>query len=211
MRRRARSERVEPFRARIHEAEGHALRDRLAAWAEQARDQVAGAWPEMPDGVTDRPADVWEPLLAVADAIGGHWPERAREACVTLVTAAQHTDKHSLGIRLLTDLRDHVLIGIDRLPTVAILDRLNALDDAPWADLDGKPLDNRRLARMLGEYMTADNAPIRSRNIRTAGGVLKGFHAEDLADAWARYCPPPLQDSATAATPLQPSSEPLNL
>lgn len=210
MRRRARSERVEPFRARIHEAEGHRLRDRLAAWAEQARDQVAGAWPAMPDGVTDRPADVWEPLLAVADAIGGHWPERAREACVTLVTAAQHTDKHSLGIRLLTDLRDHVLIGIDRLPTVAILDRLNALDDAPWADLDGKPLDNRRLSRMLAEYMTADNEPIRSRNIRTAGGVLKGFHAADLADAWARYCPPP-QNTATAATPLQPSSEPVNL
>ncbi|MFJ3618882.1 DUF3631 domain-containing protein [Streptomyces iakyrus] len=211
MRRRARNERVEAFRARLHEAEGHALRDRLAQWAEHARGFVMGAWPEMPDGVTDRPADVWEPLLAIADAAGGDWPTRAREACVTLVRAAQTTDKHSLGIRLLTDLRDHVLIGVDKLPTIAILDRLNALDDAPWADLDGKPLDNRRLSRMLGEYMTADNAPIRSRNIRTAGGVLKGFYAEDLADAWARYCPPPPQDTATAATPLQPSSEPLNL
>ncbi|MFD7387539.1 DUF3631 domain-containing protein [Streptomyces nigra] len=211
MRRRARNERVEPFRARIHEAEGHKLRDRLADWAEQARGFVLGAWPEMPDGVTDRPADVWEPLLAIADAVGGKWPERARDACVTLVKAAQTTDKHSLGIRLLTDLRDHVLIGVDKLPTIAILDRLNALDDAPWADLDGKPLDNRRLARMLAEYMTADNTPVRSRNIRTAGGVLKGFHAEDLADAWARYCPPPPQDSATSATPLQPSSEAMNL
>ncbi|WP_254706431.1 bifunctional DNA primase/polymerase [Streptomyces lunaelactis] len=27
---------------------------------------------------SDRPADVWEPLLAVADAAGGNWPERAR-------------------------------------------------------------------------------------------------------------------------------------
>ncbi|MFC9547093.1 DUF3631 domain-containing protein [Streptomyces sp. NPDC056956] len=191
MRRRARNERVEPFRARIHEAEGHALRDRLATWAEQARDQVIGAWPEMPDGVTDRPADVWEPLLAVADAIGGHWPERAREACVTLVKASKANDKGSLGVRLLTDLRDHVMVGIDRLPTVAILDRLNALDDAPWADLNGKPLDNRRLSRMLAEYMTADNEPITSRNIKTAGSVLKGYYATDLHDAWQRYCPPP--------------------
>ncbi|GAA0691791.1 DUF3631 domain-containing protein [Streptomyces thermocarboxydus] len=191
MRRRARNERVEPFRARVHEAEGHALRDRLAAWAEQARDQVMGAWPEMPDGVTDRPADVWEPLLAVADAIGGHWPERAREACVTLVKASKANDKGSLGVRLLTDLRDHVMVGIDRLPTVAILDRLNALDDAPWADLNGKPLDNRRLSRMLAEYMTADNEPITSRNIKTAGSVLKGYYASDLHDAWQRYCPPP--------------------
>ncbi|MBX4180197.1 DUF3631 domain-containing protein, partial [Streptomyces geysiriensis] len=156
MRRRARNERVEAFRARLHEAEGHKLRDRLAQWTEQARDSVMGAWPEMPDGVTDRPADVWEPLLAIADAAGGAWPTRAREACVTLVTASKANDKGSLGVRLLTDLRDHVLAGIDRLPTVAILDRLNALDDAPWADLHGKPLDNRRLSKMLAEYMTAD-------------------------------------------------------
>ncbi|MBM9505315.1 DUF3631 domain-containing protein [Actinacidiphila acididurans] len=208
MRRRARNEHVEPFRARLHEAEGNALRDRLAAWAEQVREQVRQTWPQMPDGITDRPADVWEPLLAVADAAGGTWPQRARAACVALVRAAQSTDKHSIGIRLLTDLRDHVLVGIDRLPTIAILDRLNALDDAPWADLDGKPLDNRRLSRMLAEYMTADNEPIRSRNIRTSGGILKGFHAADLEDAWARYCAP--RKSATAATPLQPSSDHLN-
>lgn len=191
MRRRARNEKVEPFRARIHEAEGHALRDRLAAWAAQAHGDVTGAWPAMPDGVTDRPADVWEPLLAVADAIGGHWPDRARQACVTLVKASKVNDKGSLGVRLLTDLRDHVMVGIDRLPTVAILDRLNALDDAPWADLNGKPLDNRRLSRMLAEYMTADNEPITSRNIKTAGSVLKGYYATDLHDAWQRYCPPP--------------------
>ncbi|MFF7148110.1 DUF3631 domain-containing protein [Streptomyces griseoaurantiacus] len=191
MRRRARNETVESFRARIHEAEGHALRDRLATWAEQARPSIMGAWPDMPDGVTDRPADVWEPLLAVADAASGDWPERARQACVTLVTASKANDKGSLGVRLLTDLRDHVMVGIDRLPTVAILDRLNALDDAPWADLQGKPLDNRRLSRMLAEYMTADNEPITSRNIKTAGSVLKGYHAADLWDAWQRYCPPP--------------------
>ncbi len=191
MRRRARNEKVEPFRARVHEAEGNALRERLAAWAEQARGDVMGAWPEMPDGVTDRPADVWEPLLAVADAVGGHWPDRARQACVTLVKASKANDKGSLGVRLLTDLRDHVMVGIDRLPTVAILDRLNALDDAPWADLNGKPLDNRRLSRMLAEYMTADNEPIASRNIKTAGSVLKGYYATDLHDAWQRYCPPP--------------------
>ncbi|MEE1791415.1 DUF3631 domain-containing protein [Streptomyces sp. BE308] len=209
MRRRARNEKVEPYRARIHEQEGHALRDRLAEWAEAARGFVMGAWPEMPEGISDRPADVWEGLLAIADAAGGDWPRRAREACVALVEASRTNDKGSLGIRLLTDLRDHVLIGIDRLPTVAILDRLNALEDAPWADLNGKPLDSRRMSKMLGEYMTADNDPVGSRNIRTAGGILKGFFAKDLEDAWTRYCPPPTP--ATSATPLQPRSEQLNL
>ncbi|MFE0358968.1 DUF3631 domain-containing protein [Streptomyces nigra] len=191
MRRRARNETIEPYRTRIHEKEGFALRDRLATWAEQVSERVMNVWPALPEGVTDRPADVWEPLLAIADAAGGDWPDRAREACVVLVTASKANDKGSLGVRLLTDLRDHVMVGIDRLPTVAILDRLNALDDAPWADLHGKPLDNRRLSRMLAEYMTADNEPITSRNIKAAGSVLKGYYAADLRDAWARYCPPP--------------------
>ncbi|MFB8350255.1 DUF3631 domain-containing protein [Streptomyces niveus] len=193
MRRRARNEKVEPFRARMHEVEGHKLRDQLAEWADHARGFVMGAWPDMPEGVADRPADVWEPLLAIADAVGGTWPDRARAACVTLVTASRANDKGSLGIRLLTDLRDHVMVGIDRLPTVAILDRLNALDDAPWADLQGKPLDNRRLSKMLADYMTADNEPIGSRNIKAGGSVLKGYYGEDLHDAWQRYCPPPLE------------------
>ncbi|ATL29390.1 DUF3631 domain-containing protein [Streptomyces formicae] len=191
MRRRARNETVEPFRARVHEAEGHKLRDQLATWAEHARGFIMGAWPDMPEGVSDRPADVWEPLLAIADAAGGDWPERARAACVTLVNASRANDKGSIGVRLLTDLRDHVMPGIDRLPTVAILDRLNSMDDAPWADLNGKPLDNRRLSKMLAEYMTAENEPISSRNIKTGASVLKGYHAADLHDAWQRYCPPP--------------------
>ncbi|WP_406078191.1 DUF3631 domain-containing protein [[Kitasatospora] papulosa] len=207
MRRRARNEKVEAFRQRIHEKEGNALRDRLAGWADQVREQITGAWPDMPEGVTDRPADVWEPLLAVADAAGGDWPARARKACVELVAAAQVDDKGSLGIRLLTDLRDHVMVGVDRLPTIAVIDRLNALDDAPWADVGGRPLDSRRLSKMLREYMTGDNEPIVTRNIRTAGGILKGYFAADLADAWARYCPPSPQQALHPLHPLHPSSE----
>ncbi|MGW6015300.1 DUF3631 domain-containing protein [Streptomyces sp. NPDC055210] len=195
MRRRARNEKVEQFRTRIHVREGNQLRDRLAKWAETIQDQVTDAFPEMPDGVADRPADVWEPLLAIADAVGGPWPERAREACLTMVKASRANDKGSIGIRLLTDLRDQVLTGIDRLPTVAILDRLNALDDAPWADFNGKPLDSRKLSKMLSEYVTADGDPVGSRNIKTGGGgVLKGYYATDLHDAWQRYCPPPPQN-----------------
>lgn len=79
MRRRAPNERVEPFRQRIHEKEGHALRDRLAAWAESVRHLVDGVFPELPEGISDRPADVWEPLLAIADAAGGAWPQPRRQ------------------------------------------------------------------------------------------------------------------------------------
>ncbi|MGY4971617.1 DUF3631 domain-containing protein [Streptomyces nigrescens] len=204
MRKRAPNETVEPFRQRINEKEGHALRDRLAAWADQVREKVTGAWPELPEGISDRPADVWEPLLAVAEAAGGTWPERARAACLELVAAAKDGDPASVGVQLLTDLRDKVFQGADRLPTSTILEILLALEDAPWGDTEGRALTPRRLAKLLGEYVTADNKPIKPRSIRTSGGVPKGYYAEDLADAWLRYCPPPSRGSATPATSATP-------
>ncbi|MFG2694837.1 DUF3631 domain-containing protein [Kitasatospora sp. NPDC048407] len=200
MRRRAPNEKTEPFRERIHAAEGHALRKRLATWADTVRGSLNDVWPELPDGISDRPADVWEPLLAVADAAGGHWPARARAACVQLVNAAKANDKGSVGIRLLTDLRD-IFAGAERLLSADLLSKLAELDDAPWADLDGKPITARALARMLGDYVTADNDPIKPRNIKTGPkSSAKGYYASDLADAWLRYCPPPSQEAATSAT-----------
>ncbi|GGO55301.1 hypothetical protein GCM10012287_46260 [Streptomyces daqingensis] len=206
MRKKAPNEKCEPYRRRVHEKQGHALRDRLADWTATIHDQVAQAWPEMPEGVSDRPADVWEPLLAVADAAGGHWPERARAACLTLIKAAQEGDEASLGVRLLTDLRDRVFCGVDRMPTAAILEVLLGLDDAPWGDLtdDGKPLTSRGLSKLLKQYVRPDNTPIRPRGIRVGSGTPKGYYAEDLSDAWARYCPPTPGESATAATAATP-------
>ncbi|MFD5564984.1 DUF3631 domain-containing protein [Kitasatospora griseola] len=200
MRRRAPNEKVEPFRERKNAPEGHALRKRLAAWANAVRGTLQGTEPEMPEGVSDRPADVWEPLLAVADAAGGHWPARARAACVQLVNAARANDKGSVGIRLLTDLRD-IFAGAERMLSADLLSKLAELDDAPWADLDGKPITARALARMLGDYVTADGDPIKPRNIKTGPkSSAKGYYASDLADAWLRYCPSPSQEAATSAT-----------
>ena len=58
----------------------------------------------MPPGVEDRNADMWEPLLAVADIAGAEWPDAARKAATALVAVAQEVEP-SLNIRLLADLR----------------------------------------------------------------------------------------------------------
>jgi hypothetical protein len=78
----------------------------------------------MPQGVEDRDADVWESLLAIADAVGGHWPKAAREAAVTLVSAAKESEP-SLGIRLLADVRS-AFGHDDTLATKTLLGRLHA-------------------------------------------------------------------------------------
>jgi Protein of unknown function (DUF3631) len=52
----------------------------------------------------------------------------------------------------------------------------------------------RRVAPPLRPY------GIRTKDVKLAGQVLKGYRAEDFADAWSRYC----GVSATSATPTVP-------
>ncbi|MEH2527629.1 MULTISPECIES: DUF3631 domain-containing protein [unclassified Bradyrhizobium] len=89
MRRRAPDEQVEPFRHRIHAPIGEELCGRLEGWAGAVVDAAELARPDMPIGVEDRNADMWEPLLAVADLAGGNWPKLAREAAIALIAAAR--------------------------------------------------------------------------------------------------------------------------
>jgi hypothetical protein len=184
MNRRAPGERVEPFRARLHAAAGHALRDRLVAWTKGAAPRLTG-WPTLPDEVTDRAADCWEPLVAVADLAGGQWPDTARAAAVALVARlVEDRREASLGLRLLADMRA-VLGAEDAKTTSAILDRLQKLDESPWVDVKGKPLTDRGLAVRLRAY------GIKPKVIRVGGATPRGYQREDFEDAWSRYLPPP--------------------
>lgn len=182
MRRRSPVEVVEPYRQREHALEGNALRDRLAAWATAIKENISVS-PDMPEGITDRDADVWESLLAIADAAGGEWPTKARVTAVTLVTAAKAATP-SLGVRLLSDLRQ-VFGDRDAMPTNEIVQQLVALEESPWTDLQGKALDGRRLGNLLRRYGVA------SKTVRVNGQVVRGYTRADLHDPWTRYATKP--------------------
>lgn len=208
MRRRAPQEVIEPYRRRQHGDEGEMLREALAEWVREVADDLTDAWPDLPDVISDRAADVWEPLLAMADAAGGQWPQRARLAAVDLVAQAAERPA-TLGVRLLGDLRDIFdRRGLDQLPTDTILDDLHNLDESPWADLRGKPLDARGLSRRLREYVQADGTAIKPVVIRVGDTTPRGYRRDDLLDAWTRYLPLPPRDSATSATAQQPAPAP---
>lgn len=193
MRRRAPGETIEPWRLRVQRRPAEALADRLVEWS-NLNQHTINTWPEMPPGVEDRNADVWEALLAVADLAGGDWPERARVAAVTLVTDARGS-RPSLGIILLRDLRDiFTRMSADRLTTNEILEALNGLDESPWGDIRGKSLDARGLSRRLSKY------DVKPKTIRDGEQTHKGYLASDLADAWGRYLTPsPSADSAVTS------------
>ncbi len=192
MRRRRIDEPVEPFRERHVTSQAQPLREQLAAWIDSTGTQLGDAQPTMPDGVTDRSAEIWEPLLAIADTAGGHWPNTARNACrhFVLNSGPQIT---SSGVRMLADLRDlFTRHRTDRLPTKTILGELLDLDEAPWCDIHGKPLDARRLSRELGRY-GARPVTFETNEGSTKGYVTYGTTGRQaqtgLSDAWARYLP----------------------
>ena len=136
MRRRAPHELVEQFRRREHAPTGHDLRKRIAAWADAVREKVTGAWPDMPEGIEDRDADVWEALLACADAAGGEWPPVARTAARAIVAESKKSTP-SLGVLLLADLRT-VFAAAESLATDTILEELHKLVESPWGDQIGR-------------------------------------------------------------------------
>jgi Protein of unknown function (DUF3631) len=182
MKKRAPYEQVEPWRARINAPEGWPIGDRLRDWSDSAGKLLR--WPEMPYAIQDRDADVWESLVAVADLAGGDaWPERARTAAVTLVTANQDR-KTSLGVTLLADLRT-VFGDRNVMATETILPKLHAIEESPWGGIRGKPLDARGLSSRLRRY-DVHPKPVRI----DASTVSKGYRREDLADLWARYVGP---------------------
>lgn len=198
MKRRRAEDQVEPFRHRKVAPTGDAIRSRLEAWATANSDRVMYLEPELPAGVVDRAADVWEPLIVLGDLAGDRWSELARSACIELNTVRQERDP-SLGIRLLTDLRMlFTAREVERLHTETILEALVALDEAPWGDLYGHQLNSRGLSKRLKPY------DVRPKDVRIGDVVRKGYDVEALHDAWSRYLPPlhpPVSaTSATAAT-----------
>lgn len=200
MRRRAPDGRVAPFRHRDALVDTKPVARRLAAWASRNIDDLTEATPVMPAGVTDRPADVWEPLLAIADRAWGRWPERARAAAVALIAEASDSTP-SLGVRLLADCRQ-VFGTSEKLSSIDLTERLVALEEAPWGDLGGRPLDPRGLARCLKPYRIAPHT------IRIGTATPKGYERADFHDTWARYLPadtPSRAPSLTAATSATPA------
>ncbi|MFI7134201.1 DUF3631 domain-containing protein [Nonomuraea sp. NPDC050153] len=204
MRKRARSEKVAQYRERDAEIAAKPIVLDLAAWVTSIRKELGEARPVMPEGVEDRPAEVWEALLAVADAAGGEWPARARAACTHFVLDAAEAPL-SLGERLLGDIRDDVFTVWDSegmpvkmrtgVATAQILARLTALEESPWADLYGKPLEAARLAKEMKRYQVF---PSTFRD--EFGKVVKGYETGPaksrtgeqslgLLDAWERHLP----------------------
>lgn len=147
------------------------------------------ATPLIPDALTDRQADMLEPLLAIAELAGPEWAERARAALVAICSSGED---QSVGIQLLASCRA-IFTEKDR-DAISTQDLLNALiqvedANAPWpqwwsADISRSNIHGpaSKLARMLEPY------GIKPRAIHDAD-ESRGYWRDDFADSFARYLP----------------------
>lgn len=197
MRRRRPDQKVADFRERDALAEIAPIRQQLQEWAEENEEALAAARPVMPAGVIDRSAEIWEPLLAIADLAGDDWSAQARAACTYFVVdSAADDEKLSLGQRLLRDIKALLEVeNTNAMWSAEIISKLTSDPESEWRDLWGKTLDQRRLAKELGKY------GVKSKDIRIGLAKNKGYAIDGptgLGQAWQHWLSPSV--SATSAT-----------
>ena len=148
--------------------------------------------PPMPEQLGDRPKDLWRPLIAIADASGEDWGERARVAALAVTGSDQEQD---IGVVLL----DHIRVvfdrlAVDRIPSKILVAELLALDiadglyqECPREGGPPRKLTDRMLATMLRPFGIIPRTvwPLR-RQLGDKGP--RGYLSEQFEDAWASYC-----------------------
>lgn len=175
------------------------LKERVEAWCLTIAESLPQARPELPDALTDRQQDGAEPLLAIADVVGGEWPEAARRALVELCTEGQAADD-SVGRMLLSDI--HLIfdaLGVDKISSAQLVNGLVEIETSPWGEWSqGRPLTTAKLARLLRPYSICPHS------IRLDDETPKGYEREDFEDSFRRYLrtqstsvPSPRAQSAT--------------
>ena len=193
MRRKTPTERVErlkpPARRRLRLDVTDPLIRQALRWVQDHGDELYDADVELPEALDDRAQDNWEPLIAIADVVGGDWPEQARAAALALSGAAARGPDTSLGVLLLSTIRDLLMIESPRIAThgtiftSALLTWLSPIE--AFKTRTGKFLDSIRLADLLRPF------EIEPGTIRQGEKTGKGYHLPTFEEAFTRYLPPP--------------------
>jgi putative DNA primase/helicase len=181
-------ETVEKFRrSRVH-PDLEDLRPMAARWAEDHAGDLRGIDPVMPDALDNRTEDNWEPLFAIAEAIGGEWPEQLRLAVKTLA----HEDEDR-RIELLGDLRTICeATGAAFLPTKEIIEELLSLTERPYQTInDNKAINAHWLARQLKAFGLKS---ARWRPTNGSGTQIRGYHVKPLLEVGSRYLRPSVRN-----------------
>lgn len=189
------------------EADAQELNARIAAFADQVRDQVRGLAVELESRCVRRSREKWKPLKRVAVAAGGRWPALA-DALIARHLDEEQADRESglrnlpPGMVALTDLFQVWPDHDELVPTgdlVALLIKHNPDYWGPSSTY-GKALSVTRLGKLLAQSTKASSRRDGNRGPR-------GYSRGQLAPTWKRL----RIDSPPSCNPEPPPNRPGSL
>ena len=179
LRRRKPTERVKQFRSERAD-ELRQLARKIARWVSDNRDALEASDPDTAS-LSNRAADNWRPLFAIADRAGGEWSVDVRAIAEAAEAAKQD---QSIRVMLLSDIRD-VLAGrprVDRIGSADLAVELGAIEGRPWAEWKhGKAITATGLARLLAPF------GVSPATRRDGSDTFKGYLLADFNEAFAVY------------------------
>jgi hypothetical protein len=121
-----------------------------------------------------------DPLIHIADAAGGSWPEKIR----TALAAVFDLSDSSAELQMLWDIRDIFRLKNypEYLSTSDLLSELRNMETRPW-NVWG-PKSGKRLAGHLRPFR------ILPQHLNRSEGDFRAYLVKDFQDAWERYLPP---------------------
>ena len=174
---------------------GDELRRKAARWGDDHIDELRNADPKVGE-LIHRGADVWRPLFAIADAAGGDWPAKIREAQLALaVSAAKVSTGDTLGVELLRDCRQVFRDkgNSDQMKSTDLDAALLELPERPWPTVSkGKEMTTQWRGKRLQKY------GIRTKPLRfddDNGKQYRGYRRVDFDEAWNAYLDDQVEES----------------
>ena len=157
------------------------VKDLLKEFADQNSDKYRTIRPIMDkEKLNPRARDLWKPLYKIAECAGEEWILKVRSASHSLSAGEEDPEEASLSLRLVSDIREVFEDHEERLSTKDLIERLRALEEAPWNYLDR--FNPSVLAHLLKNY------GVRPKPF--GGGKIRGYYRKSFEDPWNRYLIP---------------------
>jgi hypothetical protein len=163
------------------------IHDALEAWSKDVEllKRLRATQPQMPECMTDRQEDIWEPLFSIADAIGGNIPELGREVARVL---CDNDDELGYAATQLAAIRK-VVGDRDRIASAELINGLWEADALPSRLMEDDEPNHKKIGHWLSKFIQSYGGKS-ARQLKIDGQNTRGYEAAELKQIFDRYCPP---------------------
>jgi hypothetical protein len=166
--------------------DAHALADALVTAMDNARDQIRSSRPILPAGCIGRIKERWSPLMRVAHAAGGNWPDVTwklieRDMHETEMEREDGLSKRPPAVVLLQDLHAVWPESSPFCSTSILIAFLRAHNPSYWCASSDYPRD--LTAQRMGRLLSQAFKIFASKNSED----VRGYRRERFETAWRRF------------------------